>query len=213
MAAVPVTEEPRHIVRHRSERFLIYTNWLMPGEWTLFHEHRNDLLAVIAGDTVSVNQLPGSPPTERPVPAGTVVLFPYADSPTPQVHRVSVAGHQPFINVGLEFLESPPAAGRRAGVSPYAADVAQLIADTRRGRAYKAKLIPGQALPLPQQGSAQLLVALDAARLTFEASGNDGTRQEWPATQGDFHFFETNWPSRIINSSDHAATVIVFQAY
>ena len=160
-----------------------------------------------------------SPRSRRPTaPRRGQSIFPAGntlprDSPTPQVHRVSVAGNQPFINVGLEFLETPPAVERRAGVSTYVGDVAQLIADTRRGRAYKAKLIPGQPLPLPQQGSAQLIVALDAARLAFEPSGNDGARNDWPATQGDFRFFETNWPSRIINVSDHAVTVIVFQAY
>ena len=48
---VPVTKEPLHVVQHRGAHFLIYTNWIEPGVWTLYHQHRNDLLAVIAADT------------------------------------------------------------------------------------------------------------------------------------------------------------------
>ncbi len=31
LVTLPVTEEPLHLVKHNSEQFLIYTNWIEPG--------------------------------------------------------------------------------------------------------------------------------------------------------------------------------------
>ena len=43
-----VLEEPLRVVRYRSDPFIVYTNWVEPGQWTLYHAHDKDLLAVIA---------------------------------------------------------------------------------------------------------------------------------------------------------------------
>jgi hypothetical protein len=85
---VPVTEEPLHIVRYRSERFTIYTNRIKPGVRTLYHTHQNDLLAVIVLDTTVTSQAAGDAPRTQTATAGSVAFFPYADSPTPYAHRV-----------------------------------------------------------------------------------------------------------------------------
>ena len=91
-APVPVTAEPLHVVRHEGEHFILYTNWIEPGTWTLYHEHRNDQMSVIAADVVGATQVPAQEPRELGVPAGIVVFFPYADSPSPYVHRVGARG-------------------------------------------------------------------------------------------------------------------------
>lgn len=209
-AAVPVGEEPLHIQLYRSAHFVIYTNHLAPGELTQYHEHRNDLLAVIAGPTVAINQKLSEEPREQRVPAGTVAFFPYADMPNGYVHRISVGGTLPFINVGLDFQDAPPSAERRASMAPLAGSSIAAVGENRRGRTYRVELGAGQSMALPQQGSAVLLVALGETHITFE--GNDGTAQ-WNAIQGDFRFFETGRPPSFKNTSSSTTSLMLFQAY
>lgn len=208
---VSVTEEPGHIVRYRSPRFVIYTNNFAPGDWTMYHQHRNDLLAVIAGDTVAINQKLGGEPGEQRVPAGTVAFFPYADMPDGYVHRVSVGGTKPFINIGIDFQESVLSAERLALMPAWDGNGVNTIAENRRGRAYRIELGAGQSLALPDRGSALLIVTLSTATISFLTTGNDASR--WESAAGDFRFFETTRPQRISNASANAASLIVFQAY
>lgn len=209
-AVVAATEEPRHIVRYRSPRFVIYTNNFAPGDWTLYHQHRNDLLAVIAGETVAISQKLGGEPGEQKVPAGTVAFFPYADMPDGYVHRVSVGGNLPFINVGLEFQDIVPSAERKASLPLWDSKAVTLIGENRRGRAYRVELGAGQLLALPESGSAMLLVAVSTAAIKLEGN-NDGAH--WAAVPGDFHFYEKTWPRRLNNVSVSTASAVLFQAY
>lgn len=210
LAAVPASEEPLHVVRYRSPHFVIYTNNLAPGEWTQYHEHRSDLLAVIAGATVAINQKWNGEAGEQRVPAGTVAFFPYADMPNGYVHRVSAGGTLPFVNVGVDFQDAQPSAERRASLAPLTGNSITAIGENRRGRAYRVELGAGQSLALPKQGSAVLLVALGTAQMGLE--GNDSTAH-WSSTQGDFRFFETSWPSSLKNTSTNTTSLVIFQAY
>lgn len=207
---VIVTEEPGHIVRYRSPRFIIYTNHFAPGDWTLYHEHRHDLLAVIAGETVAINQKLGNESSEQAVPAGTVAFFPYADMPNGYVHRISVGGTKPFINVGLDFQEAVPNVERKAALPMLEGKAVTLIGESRRGRAYRVELGAGQSLDLPVAGSALLLVALETSSIML---GDLTALSRWDSVPGDFRFFETNMPNRISNQTDHSSKAILFQAY
>lgn len=209
--ALPVTEEPGHIVRYRSPRFVIYTNHFAPGDWTLYHEHRNDLLAVIAGDTVAINQKLGGEPGEQRVPTGTVAFFPYADTPSGYVHRISVGGTKPFINVGLDFQDIVPSAERRALMPVLDGTGMAAISENRRGRAYRIELPAGQSLALPEYGSALLVVGLTTATVDFSSTSKESSR--WELVAGDFQFFETTRPARISNTSASSASLILFMAY
>lgn len=215
--SVPLTEEPMHLVRHRSDRFLIYTNRIHPGEWTLYHRHRNDLLAVIAGDASVVNQIADGEPIEQKAPAGTVVLFPYADKSAPYVHRISVTGRAPFINVGLEFISPLLLAGKRSAMPVYSGAGVRLIAENRRGRAYRIDLPAKQSLALPKKttadinpGSAVLIVALGTGTISFTG---ETEVSHWEAGQGDFRFHESVWPEQISNVSAADFSFVLFHAY
>ena len=76
--AVPVTEEPLHVVKYRDDHFLIYTNWIEPGIWTLYHEHENNLLAVIVADTVAASQAAGGATVAVPRGGRGLLLAPLA---------------------------------------------------------------------------------------------------------------------------------------
>lgn len=202
--ALPVIEEPLHVVRHRGEHFQIYTNWIEPGVWTLYHAHHNDLLAVIAADVTAASQAPGSEPREQAAPAGTVLFFPYADSRVPYVHRVGVRGDGPFVNIGLEFRDPPTAACAKR--SPrWGEGRAEALVPNRRGQAYRLRLSPDDEIELPGAGRGLLLVPLGDATLNLG-------HEMWKATAGDFRFYEGAWPGRLRNHGDTAATLVLFDA-
>lgn len=202
--AVPVTQEPLHVVVHRGEHFMVYTNWIEPGVWTLYHEHRNDLLAVIAADTAAASQLPGAEPQQQAAPAGTLVFFPYADSDVAFVHRVGGRGSSPFINIGLEFQDSIAAAcpARRPGWNEARAEV---LAPNRRGQGYRLQLPVAATVALPQHGRGLLIVPLAEASLEIDG-------EEWSAVIGDFRFYDRDLPGSIRNSGTAAVTVVFFDA-
>lgn len=205
--AVPVAEEPLHVVKYRGEDFLIYTNWITPGTWTLYHEHRNDLLATIVGATTAASQTPGNEPGEQTAPAGTVLFFPYADSAAPFVHRVGARGDSPFINVGLEFL-GPPAAA--CTDSPdWRDDRVQIVAENRHGRAYRVTLPASAEIALPTSGRGLLLVPLNEGTLRLGEA-------PWMFSPGDFRFFEsaggTSRPEGLGNGMADAVTLIAYVA-
>jgi hypothetical protein len=200
--AVPVTQEPLHVVQYRGEHFLIYTNWIEPEVWTLYHEHRNDLLAVIVADTVVASQSPHAVPREQAAPAGTVAFFPYADAPF--VHRVGTRGSTAFINIGLEFRD--PLATACADKPPHwNAAPARALAANRRGQAYHLSLPAGAEVTLPPGGRGLLLAPLDTASLQID----NGV---WNAAIGDFRFYDRDRPTRLRNSGAAVATLVVFDA-
>ena len=59
--------------------FLIYTNYIMPGTWTLYHRHRTDLLALIASDAQVSGQVAGEAAVLQRALGGTAIFFPYGD--------------------------------------------------------------------------------------------------------------------------------------
>ncbi len=203
---VPVLDEPLHVVKHRGENFLVYTNWIEPGVQTLYHEHRNDLLAVIAIDTTAESQAQGSQPREQSAPAGTLVFFPYAEEATPYVHRVGVGAHSdgPFINIGLEFQDSQKL-DCSGEVAEWTEPLAEASTANRRGQGYQLTLPPGTEIDLPEGGRGLLFVPLGPASLTVDA-------EKWPVKVGDFRFDEKQLPQRLGNTGASAATLVVFEA-
>ncbi len=202
--AVPLTEEPLHVVQHRGEHFMVYSNWIEPGVWTLYHEHRNDLLAVIAADTAAASQQPGAEPQQQAAPAGTLVFFPYADNEAPFVHRVGGRGNSPFINIGLEFQD--PVALSCADQAPVWRDShAEALAPNRRGQGYILRLPAAADVTLPQHGQGMLIVPLGEASLMVDG-------EEWNASVGDFRFYDRDLPDRLQNSGTAAASLVVFDA-
>ena len=201
---VAVTEEPLHVVRHRGDDFIVYTNWIEPGVWTLYHQHRHDLLAVIAAATTAASQEAGGEPREQSAPAGTLVFFPYADSDEPFVHRVGGSGQSPFINIGLEFQNS--IAVTCPGSLPAWTDASvEPLAPNRRGQGYRLRLAGGAEVALPKQGRGLLVVPLGTATLAVD-------EVPWNVSLGDFRFYNGSVPGRVGNRGSETVSLVVFSA-
>ena len=200
--SVPVTEEPLHVVRHRSDDFIVYTNWIGPGIWTLYHQHRHDLLAVIPAATTAASQQAGGDTREQTAPAGTVVFFPYADDEQPFVHRVGATGSAPFINVGLEFQGATAA---NCAVPAWDVAGSEALAPNRRGQGYRLRLDSGLEVALPTFGRGLLIVPLDSATLAVDGA-------PWTAAPGDFRFYDGTLAQRLRNLDSAAANLVIFSA-
>jgi hypothetical protein len=201
---VPVTEEPLHIVKHSGKNFLIYTNWIEPGVSTLYHRHRNDLLAVIAADAEVTSQKWQSNSRQQTATAGTLVFFPYADEASPYVHRIAAIGNGPFINVGLEFLDSTSMSCANPGPK-WDETLAQPLEANRRGQGYQLILPAAAEVSLPTQGRGLLLVPLASAQLQID-------QVEWNPAKGDFRFYDAGRPARLKNIGSSAVTLVIFDA-
>jgi hypothetical protein len=201
---VPVTEEPLHVVKYRDDQFLIYTNWIEPGVWTLYHAHENDLMAVIVADTMAASQTLGESPREQAAPAGALVFFPYADDPAPFVHRVSASGNSTFINVGLEFL-APPSASCTAQLEDWNVPASKPLPPNRRGQGYHLTLAPGATVAMPRGGRGLLLAPLAPATLQL-------ANEVWTASVGQFRLYTDDRPEQLQNAGGAEVTLVVFDA-
>lgn len=211
--AMPATEEPLHIVRADEPPFVIYTNDLQPAVWTQYHQHRTDLLAVIAADTRVAGQVPGEEAKAQNAPAGAVVFFPYADSKTPYVHRVGVTGEQPFVNIGVEFHD--PLGSQCQGIAPWKGPGIKATTSNRRGSAYHLQLSSGASALLPTQGRGLLLVPLGDSQPENNLQLDS---QAWQPALGDFRFYsdfskqKNPRPTQIKNSGESSVHMTVFVA-
>ena len=201
---VPVFEEPLHVVKYRGEHFTIYTNWIESGIWTQYHEHRYDLLSIVVGDVLALNQIPDAAPQEQSAPSGTLVFFPYADFSEAAIHRVGVSGDHPFINIGVEFRDQI-ANGCATGTETWQAPGVQMIAENRRGYGYRLTISVGSEVVLPEMGRALFLVPLGASE--FDLDG-----EPWISKPGDFRFYDGARSIALANRGSEASEVIIFIA-
>ena len=209
--AVPASQEPLHIVHYDAEPFMIYTNDVMPGIWTRYHQHHSDLLAVIAGGTQVGGQVPGEEAKSQNVPSGTVAFFPYSDSAAPYVHRVGVTGEQPFVNVGLEF--HGPLDSQCQANTTWQHPAIETVTSNRRGSAYHLLLASGASAALPELGRGLLLVPLaePANNLLLDST-------QWQPAPGDFRFYtdfnqpQQPRPATIKNNGSSNVRLVVFVA-
>jgi hypothetical protein len=211
--AVPVTDEPLHIVRYDSPPFLIYTNYIVPGTWTLYHRHRSDLLALIAGDAQVSGQVAGEAAVSQVAPAGSAIFFSYSDQAEPYIHRVGAFGERPFVNVGLEFHD--PMGTQCQEVPQWTDPAIESVTSNRRGSAYRLMLDAGSTITLPGQGRGLMLVPLAPLG---QAPGLELDAAQWTPTLGDFRFYSdpgkdgSARPTRLKNVAEDRIRLTVFVA-
>jgi len=203
IGSVPVIEEPLHKIQYRSDDFIIYTNNIESGEWTEYHRHHNDLLAVLASDASITGQELHSAKKDQNAPAGTVMYFPYAEKEVPYVHRLTAKGDSPFINVGLEFQRASGECTPEG--SSWRVPGLEAVATNRRGRTYRLTLPAKSEVSLTGAKGALLLVPLSEANLRAGESN-------WNTVVGDFRFFEFEQPRELKNLGTKPIALVVFEA-
>jgi len=196
-APVPVEQEPHHHLLLKNDNLLVLRVNLQPGEWSSYHIHSVDDVAVWLGHSSASQQLPNQPESapleQRP---GNISLR--ALHETPFTHRVHNIGPGIFDVLDVELLQRPEhastgAAGPVAGENPSA-------------RVYKWKILPGAVTPMHTHDRPYLIVAAVGFNLRMTAPDGQSTTHEIKA--GDFHWVTTKVTHSLANEGTGEGQII-----
>lgn len=127
-APVPVEQEPHHHLLLKNENLLVLRVTLQSGEWSSYHIHSVDDVAVWLGHSKAAQQLPKEPesaPVEQ-IPGNISVRTLHE---TPFTHRVHNLGPGLFDVLDVEILQRPE--------HPSTAVAAPVAAENPSARVYK----------------------------------------------------------------------------
>ena len=196
-APVPVEQEPHHHLLLKNDNLLVLRVTLQPGEWSSYHTHSVDDVAVWLGHSSAAQQLPNQPesaPVEQQ--PGNISLRTLHE--TPFTHRVHNLGQGLFDVLDVELLQRPEhpstgAAGPVAGENPSA-------------RVYKWKILPGGVTPMHTHDRPYLIVAATGFNLKMTApDGQSATHEIKP---GDFHWVTTKVTHTLANEGTGEGQII-----
>ena len=196
-APVPVEQEPHHHLLLKNESLMVLRVTLQPGEWSQYHIHSVDDVAVWIGHCSASQQLlnqPESAPVEQ-IP-GNISLRTLRE--TPLTHRVHNLGPGLFDVLDVELLQRPEhpstgAAGPVAGENPSA-------------RVYKWKIAPGSVTPMHTHDRPYLIIAATGFDLKMTAPDGQSTTHEIKA--GDFHWVPTKVTHTLANAGNGEGQIV-----
>jgi quercetin dioxygenase-like cupin family protein len=170
---------------------------LQPGEWSQYHIHSVDDVAVSLGNSNASQQLPNQPesaPVERQT--GNISLRTLHE--TPFIHLVHNLGPGIFAVLDVELLQRPEhpstgAAGPVAGENPSA-------------RVYKWKIVPGGVTPMHTHDRPYLIVA--ATGFNLRMSAPDGQTVTHEIKPGDFHWVTTKVTHSLANEGTGEGQIV-----
>ena len=196
-APVPVEQEPHHQLLLKNDKLLVLRVTLQPGEWSQYHIHSVDDVAVWIGHSNASQQRPNQPesaPVEQ-IP-GNISLRTLHE--TPFCHRVHNVGPGIFDVLDVELLQRPEhtstgAAGPVAGENPSA-------------RVYKWKIAPGGVTPMHSHDRPYLIVAATGFNLRMTAPDGQSATHEIKA--GDFHWVTTKVTHTLANEGPGEGQIV-----
>jgi quercetin dioxygenase-like cupin family protein len=196
-APVPVEQEPHHHLLLKNDNLLVLRVTLQPGEWSQYHIHSVDDVAVWLGHSSAAQQLPNqsesAPVEQKP---GNISLRTLEE--TPFTHRVHNLGPGLFDVLDVELLRRPEhpstgAAGPVAGENPSA-------------RVYKWTLAPDAVTPMHKHERPYLIVAATGFNLKMTAP--DGQTSTHEIKPGDFHWVTTKVTHTLANAGTGEGQII-----
>lgn len=196
-APVPVEQEPHHHLLLKNDSLLVLRVTMQPGEWSSYHVHSVDDVAVFIGKSTASQQIPGQPesaPLEQ-IP-GNISLRTLREAPL--THRVHNLGPGVFDVLDVELLQRPEhpstgAAGPVAGENPSA-------------RVYKWKLAAGGVTPMHTHERPYLIVA--ATGFDLKMTAPDGQSSTHEIKPGDFHWVTTKVTHTLANAGSGEGQII-----
>lgn len=199
---IPVYEEPRHRAVFDNGHTLILNVYIPPGDVSLYHEHRLDLLYVtISGTTVWAQPLDGEK-READVKTGDL-RFSSDNHGLPHVHRVGNIGTSPFHVVGVGIK-----GGISGSDSPVEGDTGGMTPGPVKPHAsvYRILLEPGMKSGRHTHNLPFTAVNLTAGKLLDE-NGEEITVQA-----GDYQWHKAGLTHHYLNTGNEPIEIIEIQA-
>jgi len=176
---VPVEEEPLHKVEFKNDAVTVMHLTLPPGQYTQYHIHTHDRVAVQLSTTSTTQQdWKKSEGPANPVKAGDFsAMTLQGESYTHRVHNV---GSAPYEVLDIEFAQRP------ATSSPDLAG--PVAAENPSARIYNWVLAPGAAAPMHKHVRPYIIVSI--AALNLQMNSPDGQTAARAVDAGSFRYVD-----------------------
>ena len=158
---VPVEEEPLHKVEFKNDAVTVMRLILPPGQYTQYHIHTHDRVAVQLSSTSTTQQDWKKPegPANPVKPGDFAAMTLQGDSYTHRVHNV---GKESYEVVDIEFAQRPAA--------PSAELAGPVAAENPSSRIYNWVLAAGATTPMHKHVRPYVLVSVTALNLRMNSS-------------------------------------------
>lgn len=192
---VPVEEEPLHKVEFKNEVVTVLRLTLPPGQYTQYHIHKHDRVAVQLSATSTSQQDWGK--TEAAAnavkPGDFAAMTLQGDSYT---HRVHNAGKEPYEVIDIEFAQRP--------ATPSADLAGPVAAENPSARIYNWPLAPGASTPMHKHTRPYVIVSVTA--LNLQMNSPDGKSMAHAVAAGSFHYVEIPASGSLTHNLANAGT-------
>jgi len=192
---VPVDEEPLHKVELKNDAVTVLRLVLQPGQYTQYHIHTHDRVAIQLSTTSTTQQdwkkPEGAANAVKPGDFSAMTLE--GDSYTHRVHNV---GKQPYEVLDIEFAQRP------ATPSPDLAG--PVAAENPSARIYNWVLAPGATTPMHTHHRPYIIVSIDA--LNLQMNSPDGQTASRAVDAGSFRYVDATLAPITHNLANIGAT-------
>lgn len=176
---VPVEQEPLHKVELKNDAVTVMHLTLPPGQYTKYHIHTHDRVAVQVSATSTSQQEWEKPETTanavKPGEFAAMTLQGYS-----YTHRVHNVGEAPYEVIDIEFAKRPD--------NPSAELAGTVAAENPSARIYNWPLAPGASTPMHKHVRPYVIVSVTAMQLRM--SSPDGQSSGHAVGAGNFHYVE-----------------------
>ena len=176
---VPVEEEPLHKVELKNESVTVMRLILPPGQYTQYHIHTHDRVAIQLSATSTTQQdwkkPEGSASSVKPGDFAAMTL--QGDSYTHRVHNV---GKAPYEVLDIEFAQRP--------TTPSADLAGPVAAENPSARIYNWVLAPTASAPMHKHVRPFVIVSVTA--LNMQMNSPDGQTAARAVEAGSFRYIE-----------------------
>lgn len=192
---VPVEEEPLHKVELKNDAVTVMHLTLPAGQYTQYHIHTHDRVAIQLSSTSTTQQDWGKPEgtANQVKPGDFAAMILQGDSYTHRVHNV---GSEPYEVIDIELARRPE--------KPSTETAAPVAAENPSARIYNWVLAPGTSTPLHKHVRPYVIVSVTAMKL--QMSSPDGQMAGHAVAAGDFHYVEVPEAGSLTHKLANAGT-------
>lgn len=203
-------QEPHHHLALHNDYVKVFNVEVSPGDSIVLHRHDQDTIAIAIGDQEVTVGIPGKPDVHQKnadaqvrLQRGGYVHSTRVDGDTPY-HTVAVELLHPqtkFHNVCAVVLPGQPLICPQPTAKHPSPFISQPLLDSEQTRVRLVRVLPRQSMNLAaysaSQDAPQLIVALDAATISFPSSKEKAKTLR----PGDFDWFDAGLrPARVFQN-------------
>jgi uncharacterized Zn-binding protein involved in type VI secretion len=207
---ITMDQEPHHHLTLHNDYVKVFKVEVSPGDSIVLHRHDQDTIAIAVGEQLVTVGIPGKPDVHQKnadaqvrLQRGGYVHSTRVDGDTPY-HTVAVELLHPqtkFHNVCAAILPGEPLICPQPTAKHRSAFLNQPLLDSDETRVRLVRVLPHQSMNLAEysasQNAPQLIVALDAASISFSSS----KEAEKTLRPGDFVWFDAGLrPARMFQN-------------